>query len=330
MPYNIDAVRRMMNAHSEPEEGQEDMQSERERDPLYPEIKVVWIDADRLQPLPTAQNFFRLADPERLEDLKRNIALNGILNPLIVVPGADSQYDILAGRNRHTAATQLGWRKLPCIVRTDLESVDDQMPVIISDNILHREEILPSERAKSYLELKKILKRRAGRRKDAIGTEESYVSRDLVDMEVSGRNVSRYIRLNELIPELLTKVDGKKLSIGAGETLSYLPMEAQEVVYTYFFVDNPKVHIDKRAAQELRRISTEPGFVLDAQAIDKILKEKEMTKAFRSVKVPMKSIRTLFPSYATPDEVVETVLEATQLYFKGLAMAAAGRETAKE
>ena len=183
---------------------------------------------------------FKVLDDERMDMLVESIRENGILNPVIVRPDKNGDYEMISGHRRLHAASIVGLSKIPAIVK---EMSDDEAIIKMVDANIQREEILPSERAFSFKMKMDAIKRQGARDDLTSGTEfqksgikvDSW-SREVVGDEagMTGRQVAKYIRLTELIPELLDNVDVKKITLTMGVDLSYLDVQVQKWVYEYF------------------------------------------------------------------------------------------------
>lgn len=183
---------------------------------------------------------FKVLDDERMDTLVESIRENGILNPVIVRPDKNGDYEMISGHRRLHAAGIVGLSKIPAIVK---EMSDDEAIIKMVDANIQREEILPSERAFSFKMKMDAIKRQGARDDLTSGTEfqksgikvDSW-SREVVGNEagMTGRQVAKYIRLTELIPELLDNVDVKKITLTMGVDLSYLDVQVQKWVYEYF------------------------------------------------------------------------------------------------
>lgn len=183
---------------------------------------------------------FKVLDDERMDMLVESIRENGILNPVIVRPDKNGDYEMISGHRRLHAAGIVGLSKIPAIVK---EMSDDEAIIKMVDANIQREEILPSERAFSFKMKMDAIKRQGARGDLTSGTEfqksgikvDSW-SREVVGDEagMTGRQVAKYIRLTELIPELLDNVDVKKITLTMGVDLSYLDVQVQKWVYEYF------------------------------------------------------------------------------------------------
>lgn len=181
---------------------------------------------------------FKVLDDEKMDTLVDSIRENGILNPVIVRPDNSGDYEMISGHRRLHAAGIAGLKKVPAIVK---EMSDDEAIIIMVDANVQREEILPSERAFS-LKMKMDAMRRQGARLDVngtcgtechkLGTKTSEIVGESFGLK--GRQVRKYIRLTELIPDMLVSVDNKKITIAMGVELSYLGEQIQKWVYEYY------------------------------------------------------------------------------------------------
>ena len=175
---------------------------------------------------------FKVLDDDKMETLVDSIRENGILNPVIVRPDQTGNYEMISGHRRLHAAGIVGLKKIPAIVK---EMTDDEATIVMVDANVQREEILPSERAWS-LKMKMDALSRQGKRTDLTsGHDVPKLTVDVLGEEtgISGRQVKRYIRLTELIPELLELIDSKKLQFVLGVDISYFDEQVQKWVYEY-------------------------------------------------------------------------------------------------
>lgn len=176
---------------------------------------------------------FKVLDDKKMDTLVDSIRENGILNPVIVRPDNSGDYEMISGHRRLHAAGIAGLKKVPAIVK---EMSDDEAIINMVDANIQREEILPSERAFSF-KMKMEAMSRQGKRNDLTsGHDVPKLTTDEIGEEngMSGRQVKRYIRLTELIPELLDYVDSKKIGLVIAVDLSYLDEQIQKWVYEYY------------------------------------------------------------------------------------------------
>lgn len=194
------------------------------------------IDVRRIRSFPNHP--FKVVDDDRMNTLLDSIRENGILNPVIVRPDKNGDYEMISGHRRLHAAGILGLDKIPAIVK---EMSDDEAIIKMVDANIQREEILPSERAFSFKMKMEAMSRQGYRSDLSCGTEfhtksvDERKTRQTIGNEagMTGRQVTKYIRLTELIAELLDYVDLKKLTIAMGVDISYLDKQIQKWVYEY-------------------------------------------------------------------------------------------------
>lgn len=194
------------------------------------------IEIERIHAFPNHP--FKVLDDEKMDTLVDSIRENGILNPVIVRPDQSGNYEMISGHRRLHAAGIVGLQKIPAIVK---EMSDDEAIIKMVDANIQREEILPSERAFS-LKMKMDAMRRQGARVDIDGTcgtecdKSGKKTASIVGEQVGlkARQVQKYVRLTDLIPEIMECIDIKKITISMGVDLSYLDEQVQKWVYEYF------------------------------------------------------------------------------------------------
>ena len=194
------------------------------------------IDVRRIRSFPNHP--FKVVDDDRMNTLVDSIRENGILNPVIVRPDKNGDYEMISGHRRLHAAGIVGLDRIPAIVK---EMSDDEAIIKMVDANIQREEILPSERAFSFKMKMEAMSRQGYRSDLSCGTEfhtksvDERKTRQTIGNEagMTGRQVTKYIRLTELIAELLDYVDLKKLTIAMGVDISYLDKQIQKWVYEY-------------------------------------------------------------------------------------------------
>ncbi len=289
--------------------------AERERLAAQDEGKIVKIPIDKLTDFPAERQHFRLATGQRLLDLQDSIRKLGILNPILVRRLDNDQYQILAGRNRRTAAQNIGYREVDCIVKNPRDE-DEALGIVITDNLQNRE-LLPSERGWSYRELMEM-RTRQGYRTDLtsrqIGTKLRSDESIAMDAPDSARQIQRYIRLTYLIKPLLELVDEKQMGIGTGVELSYLKQRSQQTVYSYCYAGSEPHPLKEAQARALREIEADPDRIIDEETLEELLAPKKVTR-FRTLKLKMADLRKYFPT-GTPEEVVkQTIHTALAAYF---------------
>ena len=191
------------------------------------------IDVRRIHSFPNHP--FKVVDDDRMNTLVDSIRENGILNPVIVRPDKNGDYEMISGHRRLHAAGIIGLDKIPAIVK---EMSDDEAIIKMVDANIQREEILPSERAFAYKMKLDAMKRTVGRptKENAChcGTHLRSDQELALQIGESARSIQRYIRLTELIPEILECVDSKKIGLVMGVDISYLDKQIQKWVYEYY------------------------------------------------------------------------------------------------
>ena len=176
---------------------------------------------------------FKVLDDGKMQDLVDSVKENGVLTPVLIRPTANDQYEMISGHRRMHAAVIAGLTTIPAIIR---ELSDDEAVIAMVDANIQREELLPSEKAFAFKMKLNAMKRQAGRpTKNASQNGTNKRSDELLASEVgiSRNQIQRYIRLTELIPELLELVDKKKLQFTVAVDISYLDREIQKWIYEY-------------------------------------------------------------------------------------------------
>ena len=196
------------------------------------------IDINRIQPF---QNHpFKVVDDAKMDDLVNSIRLNGVLTPVLVRPTDDGGYEMISGHRRMHAAERAGLATIPAIIR---ELTDDDATIVMVEANSQREEVLPSEKAFAYKMRYEAIRRSTGRKSKNELSAEKYVSqlgtqkrsdKVLEDEFGESRNqIHRFIRLTELIPELLEMVDAKKMPLVTAVDISYIDPKVQQYLYEY-------------------------------------------------------------------------------------------------
>ena len=249
---------------------------------------------------------FKVLDDELMAQTVESIKQIGVVSPLIVRPDPEGGYEILSGHRRLHAAQLAGLETVPVIVK---EMDDDAAIIFMVDSNLQRENILPSERAFSY-KMKLEAMKHQGERGDltsgqvgqkSVGT----VSRDIVAEQAgdSSRNVQRFIRLTNLIPEILDMVDEKKIAFNPAVELSYLkPSEQKEFLEA---MDYAQASPSLSQAQRLKKLSQEGGCTLDAmcEVMNEIKKDE-----LDHVTIKNEVLRKYFPKSYTPKQMQDTII----------------------
>ncbi len=196
------------------------------------EERIIEIEIERLRPF--KEHPFQVKDDKEMFLLQESIEKYGILNPLIVRPVPDGYYEIISGHRRKHAAEKLGYRKVPVIIR--VLSEDDSILSMVDSN-LHRERISYSEKAFAYKMKQEAMKHQGSRTDLTLGQNVPKFKRTTETIAdgtgESYKQIQRYIRLTELLPELLDLLDNKKLQFTVAVNISYIDKEIQGWIYEY-------------------------------------------------------------------------------------------------
>lgn len=272
------------------------------------------IALDKLKPF--TNHPFSLYSNEELNKLADSIKTHGLFTPIIVRPVEDEQFthQIVAGHNRVEACKLAGLKNIAC----DVRDLDDNLATIImvDTNLNQRQYIKPSEKAKAYKMRIDAIKSQ-GKRNDLTSVQlgqklDKEFSRDIIGNEnsVSGGTIRRFIRLNKLTPELLEKVDDKKLALTSAVELSYLPEEKQNELYDVLDAEE-KYGVPLAIAGKLRGIATNGNLTKDK--IENLI-TTSIKKQPKAYKISYKFVSKYFENNVTPKEVNETIDKALELW----------------
>ena len=246
---------------------------------------------------------FKVLDDELMEQTVESIKQIGVVSPLIVRPDPEGGFEILSGHRRLHAAQLAGLETVPVIVK-DMD--DDAAIIFMVDSNLQRENILPSERAFSYkmkLEAMKHQGQRGDLTSDQVGQKSWAVNQLADDANESKTQVQRFIRLTNLIPEILDMVDKKKIAFNPAVELSYLkPSEQKEFLEA---MDYAQASPSLSQAQRLKKLSQEGGCTLDAmcEVMNEIKKDE-----LDHVTIKNEVLRKYFPKSYTPKQMQDTII----------------------
>ena len=259
-------------------------------------------------PLSELYNFknhpFKVKDDEKMEELVESIKQNGVLSPALVRSREKGGYELISGHRRKHAAELAGIEQIPVIVK---QLTDDESIIIMVDSNIQREEILPSEKAFAF----KMKHDAFLHRGKSFGHDVQKWSHEQVGESngISGRQVQRYMRLTELIPELLDLIDEKKLQLVCGVEISYLDKQIQEWIMNWILrscTSYPKleqiVNLRRQAEKE----------ILTQSLVEYILNENMEKQVATKIILSEKKLYTYFPvGYSTKDieQIIYTLLE---------------------
>ena len=246
---------------------------------------------------------FKVLDDELMEQTVESIKQIGVVSPLIVRPDPEGGFEILSGHRRLHAAQLAGLETVPVIVK-DMD--DDAAIIFMVDSNLQRENILPSERAFSYkmkLEAMKHQGERGDLTSGQVGQKSWAVNQLADDANESKTQVQRFIRLTNLIPEILDMVDEKKIAFNPAVELSYLkPSEQKKFLEA---MDYAQASPSLSQAQRLKKLSQEGGCTLDAmcEVMNEIKKDE-----LDHVTIKNEVLRKYFPKSYTPKQMQDTII----------------------
>ena len=249
---------------------------------------------------------FRVRDDEEMEKLAESITQHGVLIPGLVRPRAAGGYEIVAGHRRKFASMKAGMREMPVIVR-DMD--DDTAVILMVDSNVQRENVLPSEKARAY-KMKLDAMKRQGERTDltsaGIRQKLSSVQKIADDAGEGKTKIQQYIKINDLIPELLEMVDGNEIKFNPAYELAFLRPEEQAVLYDILQAEEVTPSLSQ--AQRLKRASQEGR--LSEQDIAAIMREeKAQTRDTGKVTLPAKEIEQFFPKSYTPEQKKKVIVK---------------------
>ena len=259
-----------------------------------------------------AEHPFQVRDDEDMERLVQSIDNNGVLNPVILRKNGE-RYELIAGHRRKHACLRLDISGIPAIVR---ELSRDEAVVEMVDSNLQREHILPSEKAYAYKMKMDAMKRKAGRPKENSTPMVSNLRTDEIIGEESGESreqVRRYIRLTELIPELLTMVDEEKIAFRPAVELSYLTEDEQRDLLETIESEEATPSL----AQAIRMKNLSKDGKLDMDTIFAIMTEQKPNQK-EKIKIPMERLEQFFPRGMPQKQIEDTIVKALTLYQKHL------------
>lgn len=274
--------------------------------------KVVEIPLAQLHPF--KNHPFKVKDDEAMADTAESIRQYGVLVPAIARPDTNGGYELIAGHRRHHASEIAGMETMPVIVR-DLD--DDAATIIMVDSNLQRENILPSERAFAYKMKLEAMKRQAGRpSKNSAQLGRNFdgkESREILAEQVgqSRNQISRYIRLTELIPELLDMVDERKIALNPAYELSFLKKEEQ--VQLLDAMDSEQATPSLSQAQRLKKFSQEGHLSIDVM---RAIMGEEKKSDLDKVTFTSDTLRKYFPKSYTPQRMQETIIKLLEQWQK--------------
>ena len=272
---------------------------------------------EQVQQIPIGELFpfkhhpFKVLDDESMQRTVESVEQYGVLSPLIARPRPEGGYEIISGHRRQHAAQLAGLETLPVIVR---QMDDDAAVLLMVDSNLQRENILPSERAFAYKMKLEALKNQGARSdltSSQIGTKLRADEKVAQDLGESRNQVQRFIRLTNLIPELLDMVDEKKIAFNPAVELSYLD-ESQQRDFLEAMNDTQNAP-SLSQAQQLKKMAQQGDFSYE-KAFDVMGQEKKSEKD--TVTIKNETLRKYFPRSYTPKQMEEKIIQLLDAWQK--------------
>ena len=257
---------------------------------------------------------FKVRMDAKMVETIESVREHGVLVPALVRERPTGGYEMISGHRRKMASELAGLENIPCIVRN---LSDDEAVIVMVDSNLQREEILPSEKAFAY-KMKLEAMKRQGKRTDLTSEPVARKLKGKESAEILGEQVGeskdtirRYIRLTELIPEILEMVDEKKIAMRPAVELSYLPKEEQEILYDT--MESEACTPSHAQAIKIRKFSAEDR--LNEDVLLSIMAEEKPNQV-EQWKIPKNRLKKYFPSGTSQQKMEETIIKALELYRK--------------
>ena len=255
---------------------------------------------------------FKVRMDAKMVETIESVREHGVLLPALVREKPTGGYEMISGHRRKMASELAGFENMPCIVRN---LNDDEAVIVMVDSNLQREEILPSEKAFAY-KMKLEAMKRQGKRTDLTSEPVARKLKGKESAEILGEQVGeskdtirRYIRLTELIPEILEMVDEKKIAMRPAVELSYLPKEEQEILYDT--MESEACTPSHAQSIKIRKFSAEGR--LNEDVLLSIMAEEKPNQV-EQWKIPKKRLKKYFPSGTSQQKMEETIIKALELY----------------
>lgn len=252
---------------------------------------------------------FKVKNDAEMAELMKSIADAGVLSPALARPKEGGGYELISGHRRLAACMALGMDTMPVIVR---KLTDEEAVITMVDSNLQREHILPSEKAFAYKMKLEAMKHQGRRTSDQLGQKFS-VEQIADDSPDSKTQIQRYIRLTNLIPEILQMVDDGRIALTPAVELSYLQPSEQEILFS--IMDCDEVTPSLSQAQRLRRMSEEQSFT--DSAVMQLMSEVKGNQV-EYVKVPVDKLRSYFRPDTSMKQMTETLVKAMDFYNRHL------------
>jgi ParB family chromosome partitioning protein len=273
------------------------------------ETKAEYLQIEKLHPF--KGHPFKVVDNEEMDQLVESIQAQGVLTPLVVRPLENGEYEVISGHRRLHACKKAGINTIPALV-TDMDR--DAAAIALVDSNLHREHILPSEKAFAY-KLKMEALKQQGQRTDLTSSQ---VATKLDSATEIGKQqgesrdtVFRYIRLTHLIPEILQMVDDRKIAMTPAVDISYLTKKEQEDLLETMECEDCTPSV----SQAIRMKQLSQAGELDVYTIFDILTQKKANQRER-IKLDVSDIRKFFPKSYSPAKIQQTIYQLLESYHR--------------
>lgn len=258
---------------------------------------------------------FKVIANDKMEELINSVKESGVITPVLLRPVGENHYEMISGHRRMYAARKAGLSTIPAIVR---DMTDDEAVIAMVDANIQREELLPSEKAFAYKMKLNAMKRQAGRpSKNNVRQNGTNLRSDQElgeQVGESARSIQRYIRLTELIPELLDMVDNKKLQFTVAVDISYIDKEMQKWIYEYI-KDNGFIKPNQIAVLRKRLEDENVGHNYMISIFNNCIAPKRKA---RKVTLAEKKLKNYFPPDYTQEQMEEIIVSLLEEWKKEL------------
>lgn len=285
------------------------------------EERVVWLPLGEMHPfkgypalrgiMPGNQPYHVRDDDPSMLQITATVKERGVRQPGLVRPDPEGGYEIIAGERRHRASELAGVAEMPVIIR---EMSDEEAVTELVDSNIQREDVLPSERAWAY-RMRLEVEKKQGARTDLTSPQNAakFRSDDEIgkSLGISGDTLRRYVNLTELLPELLTMVDEKKIGLVPASTLSALPKDEQALLLDAMAYSQNTPSVSQ--AQRLKKASQEGA--LTPEVVRSIMSEEKKAEVDK-VTFTTDKLRKYFPKSYTPQKMEETIIKLLEAWMK--------------
>ena len=269
---------------------------------------VTYIEVDKLKPFENHPYYVK--DDDEMLNLTQSISENGILSPLIVRPIENNKYEVISGHRRLHASIKAGMDKVPALI---YEMDKDAAVIALVDSNLHRDNVLPSERAFAYKMKMEALSHQGKRTDLTLAQVEPKLSAEIIgeSENISRETVKRYIRLTNLLPKLLEYVDEGRIAFTPAVELSYLnDIEQQDLIQT---IESEDCTPSLSQAVRMKKLSQQG--LLDDDKIFEIMSEEKANQKER-IKIPTERVRKYFPESYTKSQIEDAIVKLCEANYK--------------